>query len=73
MSDGAALEKTFKKLIDLAKNEPDVPDVKFNADKHGQGYAELAGRIARTVTDWERQPRSYHAARAELLTRLDAP
>lgn len=35
VSDGKKLEDAFRKLVDLAKNEPDFPEVKLNAGKHG--------------------------------------
>jgi hypothetical protein len=35
VADGQKLEAAFAKLVDLAKNEPDFPDVKLNAGKHG--------------------------------------
>jgi len=35
VSDGKKLEAAFTKLVELAKNEPDFPDVKLNAGKHG--------------------------------------
>jgi hypothetical protein len=35
VADGRKLEEAFAKLVDLAKNEPDFPDVKLNAAKHG--------------------------------------
>ena len=35
VSDGKKLETAFAKLVELAKNEPDFPDVKLNAGKHG--------------------------------------
>lgn len=34
VADGKALAEAFQRVIELAKNEPDVPDVKFNADEH---------------------------------------
>jgi hypothetical protein len=34
VADGAALEVAFRKLVDMAKNEPEFPPVKFNADKY---------------------------------------
>lgn len=35
VADGKKLETAFAKLVDLAKNEPDFPDVKLNVGKHG--------------------------------------
>lgn len=35
VADGKQIETTFKKLVDLAKNEPDFPEVKLNAGQHG--------------------------------------
>jgi hypothetical protein len=35
VSDGKKLEGVFAKLVELAKDEPDFPDVKLNAGKHG--------------------------------------
>jgi hypothetical protein len=35
VADGRKLETAFAKLVELAKNEPDFPDVKLNAGKHG--------------------------------------
>jgi hypothetical protein len=35
VADGAAFEKTLKQVLDLAKNEPNVPKVQFNAGKLG--------------------------------------
>jgi hypothetical protein len=35
VADGKKLETAFAKLVDLGKNEPDFPDVKLNAGKHG--------------------------------------
>jgi len=35
VSDGKKLEAAFSKLVELAKNEPDFPEVKLNAGKHG--------------------------------------
>jgi len=35
VADGKKLETAFAKLVELAKNEPDFPDVKLNAGKHG--------------------------------------
>jgi hypothetical protein len=35
VSDGKKLEAAFSKLVDLAKNEPDFPEVKLNAGTHG--------------------------------------
>jgi hypothetical protein len=34
VADGAELEKAFKELVALAKNEPDFPGVKFDAEKY---------------------------------------
>jgi hypothetical protein len=34
-ADGKKLEASFARLVELAKNEPDFPDVKLNAGKHG--------------------------------------
>lgn len=33
VADGVALQNTFKKLMELAKDDPEVPEVKFNAAK----------------------------------------
>ena len=35
VADGRALADAFQKLFELARQQPDVPDVKFYADKHG--------------------------------------
>jgi hypothetical protein len=35
VADGKKLEAAFAKLVDLAKNEPDFPEVKLNAGTHG--------------------------------------
>lgn len=35
VADGKKLEAAFAKLVELAKNEPDFPEVKLNAGKHG--------------------------------------
>lgn len=35
VADGSKLDQTFRKLIDLAKNEPNFPGVKMDAEKHG--------------------------------------
>jgi hypothetical protein len=35
VADGRALADAFQKLYELAKQQPDVPEVKFFADKHG--------------------------------------
>ena len=35
VADGKAIEDSFKRLIDLAKNEPDFPTVKLNSGAHG--------------------------------------
>jgi hypothetical protein len=35
VADGKKLETAFAKLVELAKNEPDFPEVKLNAGKHG--------------------------------------
>ncbi len=35
VSDGAALETAFKKVVDLTKDEPDAPDVKLDVENHG--------------------------------------
>lgn len=35
VADGKKLETAFAKLVDLAKNEPEFPEVKLNAGKHG--------------------------------------
>jgi len=35
VADGKKLENVFAKLVELAKNEPDFPEVKLNAGKHG--------------------------------------
>ena len=35
IADGAKVEALLKKLVDLAKDEPEAPDVKFNASEHG--------------------------------------
>ena len=32
MADGAALAAAFQKLIELARNEPGVPEVRFHAE-----------------------------------------
>jgi hypothetical protein len=34
VADGAAMEKAVKDLVDLAKNEPNFPEVKFNVATH---------------------------------------
>jgi hypothetical protein len=34
VADGAELEKAFKELVALAKNEPDFPGIKFDAEKY---------------------------------------
>ena len=34
VADGTKLESTLKKIVELAKNEPDFPGIKFNADSH---------------------------------------
>jgi hypothetical protein len=34
VADGQALAQAFQRVIDLARNEPDVPEVQFNADEH---------------------------------------
>ena len=34
VADGRALADAFQKLFELARQQPDVPDVKFYADKH---------------------------------------
>jgi hypothetical protein len=33
VADGKALAKAFQRVIELAKNEPDLPDVQFHADE----------------------------------------
>jgi hypothetical protein len=35
VADGQALDAAFKKLIELAQADPEVPEVKMNADQHG--------------------------------------
>lgn len=35
VADGKAIEDSFKRLIELAKNEPDFPNVKLNSGSHG--------------------------------------
>ena len=35
VADGKAIEDSFKRLIELAKNEPDFPTVKLNSGSHG--------------------------------------
>ncbi|MEX2175261.1 MAG: hypothetical protein WD872_12945 [Pirellulaceae bacterium] len=35
VADGAAFEQSLKELVDLAKNEPNFPEVKLNAGTHG--------------------------------------
>lgn len=35
VADGAAFERSVKQILDLAKNEPNVPKVQFNAGTHG--------------------------------------
>jgi hypothetical protein len=35
VADGAAMEKAIKDLVDLGKNEPNFPEVKFNVGQHG--------------------------------------
>ena len=35
VADGAAMEKAIKDLIELGKNEPNFPEVKFNTGAHG--------------------------------------
>jgi hypothetical protein len=35
VADGAAFEASVKQILELAKNEPNVPKVQFNAAKHG--------------------------------------
>lgn len=35
VADGKSIEDSFKRLIDLAKNEPDFPNVKLNSGSHG--------------------------------------
>lgn len=34
VADGAAVESVLKKVVELAKNEAQFPEVKFNSDKH---------------------------------------
>jgi hypothetical protein len=34
VADGKALAQAFQRVIDLAQNEPDVPEVQFNAHQH---------------------------------------
>ncbi|MCO6455143.1 MAG: hypothetical protein J5I93_07575 [Pirellulaceae bacterium] len=36
VADGPALERAFRKLVDVAKNEPEFPQVNFNVDKYQQ-------------------------------------
>jgi hypothetical protein len=35
VADGAAMEKAIKDLVDLGKNDPNFPEVKFNVGTHG--------------------------------------
>jgi hypothetical protein len=35
VADGAKVDALFKKLTDLAKDEPDAPEIKLNAGQHG--------------------------------------
>jgi hypothetical protein len=34
VADGGALEKLLKKLAELAKDDPEFPEIQFNADEH---------------------------------------
>lgn len=35
VADGAALDKAFKDIVELAQDEPEFPDVKLDVEKHG--------------------------------------
>lgn len=64
VSDGAAVEKAVKKLVEVAKNEPDFPKVELDAATHG---AVKLHRVTVPLPEGEAEAREFFGENLEVV------